>query len=290
LLLFLIAILVGVGWTRLVLYWRFKHIIAMICGVVVLLLPAIFLDWVGNFSLPILTHDFDAFVTSIQKLVMLACTYGIGILAWMGVLVLIYFNRNLRWERVLAILFLGYFDCATVFEGEASLVFVVPILVLTPILVALVVTNCKTTTLRWWLGNIILVGLCLGLVTTMRISSHPLHLQDNFHANFTSVLNAASQKVKYDIRIDEDDDACAAQLLWVIRRHASGKHLIRDNRILDDTSILITRVNSKSYQKLTKNEMYHVAFTFSLGLNQVRDYAVFVRVDGERSLHYESLL
>lgn len=277
LLLLTVAIVFGVGWTRLTLYWRTAHVCVTLLIAGGLLAFAALCGWVNWPILPMMQENGAAVVETCYRIAMLPCTYGIGLIAWLGIVILPFIKKDARWERVFAILFFMSLLFSILFKSEVSFVFVVPLVVLTPIMVAMIITSCPKATVRWWLGNVILVGLLLGLVTTMKVSSKALRYEEHLLPAIAQLEKESFANAKYDLRLDETDASIVAQVLWIFRHYASGKSVAIGPGETLDAAVYIVRVASPLAKQLALDTSFRTAFHFEIGLNEKRQYIVFVK-------------
>lgn len=277
LLVFIAAILFAVGWVRLSLYWRTTHVVTMVVVTSIGLLIAYLCDWLYLPQYPQLETDPSTLWMIFKRQITWLCVYGVGIFAWGGVLAIAIFNKDSRWERLFAIFFPICFILGLFLKQEVGLIFVVPVAVLTPIMVALVLSRCPKLHWRWWMGNLILIGLCIGFWAAMRKSNEELKLDQVSAEKLRELnhLNPTDEPVNL-VLLHMDDQRHIAQILWTLRGFASGRSvMVNPSQLTGYPLIVISSKHTFACQQLEDEEGYCVLFTLRLGNTVDDQYYVF---------------
>ena len=238
------AVAIGVGWTRLCLYWRTLHMaLALAVAVGVGTALAHFGLWGGWPSSPVLPEALGDWVRGpAWRLVWLGAG-GIGALAWVGLTAWGGWRPNRRWARVLTVavpfLLVGSFFFS---EGGA---FAVPLACLTPILAGLALTTIPKAWVRGALGVAMLLFLAAWTAWWLRTAWAPLPSREQV-AEASTLLGAAQDaparkgvRVRVvSARTDAVGAAECAALLWPLRATAH-RVAFGSEPVFDDADIVI---------------------------------------------------
>lgn len=279
LILFFLVTLFGVGWTRITLYWRTSHVVIMVISMFLGLAVAFFFGWLSAPQLPKINLCIETMWVHLKHQITWLCVYGVGLFAWGGVVAIARFQKESRWERMIAIFFPIAFLFGIVFEGEVGIAFAIPLAVLTPIMVALVLTRCPKGVWRWWMGNVILIGLCIGFLAAMKQAPSPLKMgtiptciKEDLHP-----LPLAETGVDLAL-VHVHDQQHVAQLLWLLRSYASGRKVIVTNMDWKDAQVVVVPMNSPEISKSFEiAETHTFQWVLSLGISGEAVYGVYIK-------------
>jgi hypothetical protein len=274
---FFLAIVFGVGWSRVTLYWRTSHIIYMLLALGVGLGIAYGCDVLSLPNIPILETDGGALWKALKRQVIWLCVYGVGLFAWGGLVAIAIFRKDSRWERVFAIFFGICFILGVLLKDEVGFVFAVPLSVLTPLMVAVVLTRCPSLHWRWWLGNILLIGLCFGFLSAKKKAPDPLLLEDTQTIVQTTLCPLPKMKDGVDLALLQiEKNETRAQLLWVLRMFASGRHVVYDDALSNNAQVvvipaMVAQIHPQGYQCI-----------MTITLDGAKAYNVYLKKGDER--------
>lgn len=153
------AVVMGVGWRRICLYWRTWHIVLTLCCGVAFLA---FLCRMGVATLPPLPEVPTAFLRELADRVVNDCLCGLALIAWGWVAVWAFLGAERRFARVIALLFLFSFWASFCFEGGGP--FVPHLAVLSPLILAIALSTLSSPTARWAVGHLVLALVCAMLL------------------------------------------------------------------------------------------------------------------------------
>ena len=127
------AMAIGVGWTRLCLYWRTAHIVAMVAALALVWGALAWMGWCGgSLELPAFnTATEDWLRESSWRLVWL-CAGGLAVLAWLGITIWGGWRNDRRWARFMAAAFPLCLIGSLFFDKGGALA--VPLACLTPLM------------------------------------------------------------------------------------------------------------------------------------------------------------
>ncbi len=211
------AIMVGVGWRRLCLYWRTLHVLTMLFTAAVVIAVGLLLQFRVTPSLPTLA----AFQASLAEPILWRlgwlCTGGLGVLAWFALAIGGGFRPDYRWTRVFIVLFPACFMGSLFFDQGG--IFVVPLVLLTPIMAGMAVAQMKHTWVRVLIATLLLLSLAVGSWRTLETGDatfRPRELQKQTLARLKAALTAPRVR-PYRVRVVSADVRECAELLWIVR-------------------------------------------------------------------------
>lgn len=281
--LFFLVIIFGVGWTRFTLYWRTTHVITVVVVAGLGLTLAFLLNALSIPKLPQLETNLYALWMMLKRQVVWLCVYGVGVFAWGGVVAIAIFQKETRWERIVAIFFAISFLLGLFLKDDVGVVFLIPLAVLTPIMVALVLTHCPNWSWRWWMGNIILIGLCFGFIAAMEKSSKPLTIEEGI----STVINEELLSLPLAARCDDlaimnvEREEHISQILWMLRAYASGRSVAVDPTIWDKAMVIVLpETDIVTTTQVEQAGMHSLCLRLSLGESGETIYNVYA-IKGE---------
>lgn len=148
---------IGVGWRRILLYWHTSHILTLSASLFVPLLIGYCSHINLTPTLPFTFSDNTSIAEAIRWRVILLCSGGFSLLAWLGLSTWCAFHPTQRWERILCILFPLFFLFSFAFERGG--VFVVPIVCLSPLLLGLLLATIQSNICKVVFGGVTLATL-----------------------------------------------------------------------------------------------------------------------------------
>lgn len=233
------ALAVGVGWTRLCLYWRTLHVaLALAAGVGLWSLLGHF-GLTGAPTLPTLPETAADWLRGPLWRLQWLCAWGLGAVACVGLAAWGLCRPDRRWARTLAALFLFAF-AGSLFFREGG-VFAVPLAALTPISAGVAISAVARPWVRWALGNGALMLLCAALTAVALAEVGEQVARAKQKAAFATLAAAADAPRVYPTRVRVQGAAtpgvCAA-LLWPLRGEVA-RVVSEDGDIFADADILI---------------------------------------------------
>lgn len=232
------SVMLGVGWTRLCLYWRTLHV-ALAATVGVGLWSFLCQQGLtGTPTLPTLPATAAEWLTGPLWRLRHPCVWGLGAVAWAGLATWGICRPDRRWARTLAALFLFVFAGSLFFrEGGA---FAVPLTALTPVLAGAALSAIPRPWVRWTLGNATAMALCVALTSAVLDDTAARPLRATQKTAFGTLAAGASAPKTHPCRIrvqGAGPNACAA-LLWPLRTE-SGRVEASETALFADADILI---------------------------------------------------
>lgn len=230
------AVAVGVGWTRLCLYWRTLHVgLAAAVGVGLWSLLGHF-GLTGAPTLPVLPETAgDWLMGPLWRL----SAWGVGAVACVGLAAWGLCRPDRRWARTLAALFLFAFVGSLFFRLGGA--FAVPMTVLTPVAAGVAISAVARPWVRWALGNGALMALCAALTAVALADAGARPGRAGQKATFATLVAAADAPRALPTRVRVQGAAtpevCAA-VLWPLRGGAA-RVVAEDGEIFADADILI---------------------------------------------------
>ena len=233
------AVAVGVGWTRLCLYWQTLHMaLAVAVGVGLWSLLGHF-GLTGIPTLPVLPETATDWLRGPLWRLQWLCAWGLGAVACVGLAVWGLCRPDRRWARMLAALFLFAF-AGSFFFREGG-VFAVPLAVLTPLSAGVAISAVARPWVRWALGNGMLMVLCAALTAVALSDTRERTARVGQKTTFATLASAADAPRTHPHRIRVQGAAtpgiCAA-LLWPLRGE-TGRVVASDETAPADADILI---------------------------------------------------
>lgn len=222
------AMAIGVGWTRLCLYWRTLHVIAMLAALAVVWGGFAWMGWRGGpLELPTLgVASEDWLRESAWRLVWL-CAGGLSLLAWLGLTIWGGWRNDRRWARLMAAAFPFCLAGSFFFDEGGALA--VPLACLTPLMGGVVLSTIPKPWIRGILGCAAFLFLVFCLVRTAGEAWDNSPTRDEQKATVECLAKAHAAPVTHKPRIRIladaqnawDPEACAT-LLWPLRAVASS--------------------------------------------------------------------
>lgn len=232
------AVAVGVGWTRLCLYWRTLHVaLALAVGVG---LWSLFrqLGLTGAPTLPVLPETAGDWLMGPLWRLQWLCAWGLGAAACVGLAVWGLCRPDRRWARTLAALFLFAF-AGSLFFREGG-VFAVPLAALTPVMAGVAISAVARPWVRWALGNGAVMALCAALTAVALADAEARTPRAEQKTTFATLAAATDAPRAHPGRVrvqGATPEVCAA-LLWPLR-HEAGRVVASDEAIFADADIVI---------------------------------------------------
>jgi hypothetical protein len=277
LLCFFIAVFFGAGWTRLTLYWRTSHVILMLLATAVGLVISFLCDGLTVPHLPEFETDGARLLLALERQLTWLCVYGVGVFAWGGLVAITLTQKDARWERLVAIFFPMCFLFGLFLKGDVGEVFIIPLSVLTPLMVALVLTRLPKFYWRWWMGNLVLIGLCFGFVEAKKQAPETLLLRDS-----QALVKAHLLPLQHDTVCDlallgSPTRQQQAQLLWILRAYASGRKVStqEENGLL--APVAVVPASSVWEERLASDDAYHCLMTLTLNAKKKVDFCLYIK-------------
>jgi hypothetical protein len=216
LLLMLPAIGVGVGWSRIKLYWRWSHVATF----TTLFLTALLCGWHFGFiqtpSLPTTWPSLDTLVdVTLSRLVWLTAG-GFGLVAWVGLVLWCLYHPDKGWTKVFTLMYPLFFLASFGFEGGGE--FNVPMICLSLILLGMALAKLPSLRIRCVVGGSALLALAVAMPRF--INNHFIQTPADDQRQIAHALMKACKtpqawrKVAFEI----EDPTLYATLLWPIRQ------------------------------------------------------------------------
>ncbi len=155
------TVIVGVGWTRLCLYWRTWHCVAMVGALGTVVGWLIYKGQLGCPSLPSLpVHDFG-------WRTLWVCSGGLGVVAWIVLAILSGYRAERRWMRVLVMVFPACFVGSLFFPHGG--IFAVPLACLTPLMMGVAVSGLTSPWKRGLMGGLLVAVLLCSTIAVQQL-------------------------------------------------------------------------------------------------------------------------
>lgn len=222
------AMAIGVGWTRLCLYWRTAHIVAMVAALALVWGALAWMGWGGgSLELPAFnTATEDWLRESSWRLVWL-CAGGLAVLAWLGITIWGGWRNDRRWARLMAAAFPFCLIGSLFFDKGGALA--VPLTCLTPLMGGVALSTIPKPWIRGVLGGLVLIFLTFWLYWTAGEAWENIPDRDTQKATIACLAKAHTAPATHNPRIriladaqDAWDPAVCATLLWPLRSVASS--------------------------------------------------------------------
>ncbi len=228
------TVMVGVGWSRLCLYWQTWHVLTVLVvtgvGVGTLALGG----EMGTLSLPMLP------IKNLWECVVWWCMGGLGICAWIALAILSGFRSERRWIRFFVILFPACFVGALFFPNGGA--FIVPLACLTPIMVAMALGGIGSLWKRGVVGVLtvmMLFGVSYRTILLARVSwGTRAEQRASIRCLKEAVMQTVDQHRRYEVRVITDSPKDALALLSPLRL-IKRRVVVAKERIYDDADVLI---------------------------------------------------
>lgn len=222
------AMAIGVGWTRLCLYWRTAHIVAMVAALALVWGALAWMGWCGgSLELPAFnTATEDWLRESSWRLVWL-CAGGLAVLAWLGITIWGGWRNDRRWARLMAAAFPLCLIGSLFFDKGGALA--VPLACLTPLMGGVALSTIPKPWIRGVLGGLVLIFLTFWLYWTAGEAWENIPDRDTQKATIACLAKAHTAPATHNPRIrilsdtpDAWDPEACATLLWPLRAVATS--------------------------------------------------------------------
>ena len=222
------AMAIGVGWTRLCLYWRTTHIVAMVAALALVWGALTWMGWCGgSLELPAFnTATEDWLRESSWRLVWL-CAGGLAVLAWLGITIWGGWRNDRRWARLMAAAFPLCLIGSLFFDKGGALA--VPLACLTPLMGGVALSTIPKPWIRGVLGGLVLIFLSCWLYWTAGEAWENIPDRDTQKATIACLAKAHTAPATHNPRIrilsdtpDAWDPEACATLLWPLRAVATS--------------------------------------------------------------------
>lgn len=238
LLVLLPAVLLGVGWSHLCLYWRPLHVgltVAIAVGGWSLFSH---FGWIGSITPPVLPNSLAGLWEAIANRAYDACCGGLGVLAWMLLALFGSFRRERRWTRFVTVAFPLLFTASLFAPGGG--IFSSALAFLTPALAGMALMLIPLSAVRAGLGAMIWGALFLLLRYNWQKNLAYWPTREEAQAGVALLRNAqdAPYRKGYRVRVVTDSPGVCAQLVWPLRKTAR-RVAYSDRLVVDDADILI---------------------------------------------------
>lgn len=263
------AMAIGVGWTRLCLYWRTTHIVAMVAALALVWGALAWTGWCGGaLELPTFnTAAGDWLRESTWRLVWL-CAGGLAVLAWLGLTIWGGWRNDRRWARLMAAAFPFCLIGSLFFDKGGALA--VPLACLTPLMGGVALSTIPKPWGRGILGGLVLVFLTVWLFWTTGEAWEKIPSRDTQKASIECLAKAHLAPATHNpqIRILADapnlwnPEECAA-LLWPLRSVATSvscdySYTEADISIVPEKTPWEPRQHYLGTVELRKDRIFHV--------------------------------
>lgn len=216
------AMAVGVGWTRLCLYWRTAHVAAMAATLAAVWGALAWLGWAGGeLTLPTFSTTPGTWLRESAWRLVWLCAGGLAALAWLGLTVWGGWRNNRRWARLMAVAFPLCLAGSLFFDEGGALA--VPLACLTPLMGGVALSTIPKAWIRGVLGTLVLAFLAFWLHRTAGEAWESAPERAEQKAAVALLLQAHDAPATHEARIrvlSEDPGACAT-LLWPLRTAAT---------------------------------------------------------------------
>lgn len=233
------GVAMGVGWTRLCLYWRTLHLaLAIAVGVGVWSLLR-HLGLTGVPTMPALPEALSAWVAGVSQRVVWLCGWGVGLVAWVGLSIWGFCGSDRRWSRTLSVVFFFSFIGSLFFPRGGA--FAVPLAVLTPVMAGVALSAVARPWVRWTLGNALAMVSCAALAVTVaaEVAAKPGRAEQKMAVETLSAAATAPRGHSSRIRILSEEPQTCAQLLWPLRAETGGGVVLGDQPLADADILMV---------------------------------------------------
>lgn len=233
------AVALGVGWTRLCLYWRTLHVLLASVVAVGVCAAAYELDlfW-GLPDCPRLPEVSTDWVRGPAWRAIWLCEGGLGALAWVGLTVWGGWKSSRRWARLFSVAFPLCFAGSLFFEEGGA--FAVPLACLSPIMLGLAVSTVPAPWVRGVFG--IAAAAFLTAWTTWALSvawrEFPPRAAQLEAAKTLAAARDAPARKGVRLRVVAEDPHLCAAALWPLRK-TTRRAVCGDSAVLDDADIVL---------------------------------------------------
>ena len=233
------ALLVGVGWTRLCLYWRTLHVaLALAVGVGLCAALARLGLWGGVPDLPRLPPSAADWVRGPAWRAVWLCAGGLGALAWVGLTVWGGWRPARRWARLFSVVFPLCFAGSLFFEEGGA--FAVPLAALSPLMLGLALSTVPSPWVRGVLG--MAAAAFLAGWTSWALAAAwrgvPTRPAQREAARTLLAADAAAPRLRGTrLRVETEDPRLCAAALWPLR--ASARRVACGEAVAGEADILV---------------------------------------------------
>lgn len=248
------ALFVGIGWTRLKLYWRTWHVLLMLGVTIAGLAGLYFLGARLVPELPALTLLLGGWQGF--RLLFIATLGGLGAVAWVALAIWGFVRSDRRWARVFSLCFPLYVLGAIFFPGEA---FICALSVLSPVMVAMALSLFPWWWVRtlWCATVLALLGTASTLLALFVFEAQPSKTEQKRTVALLSDTVKATQQ-KPAVWVQGASAPETAMLLWPLRNHLDAVTVAQE----PPTPLPLWRVTSAAPEA-----PFVVTDTLSLGKN-----------------------
>ncbi len=235
------SVIVGVGWTRLCLYWQTWHVLTTVLVGGALTALSVLLGFWQMPALPTLPPVQLSLLGLLWQRIGWLCMGGLGLLAWCTLAVYGGFRPERRWTRFFVVLFPACFMGSLFFVRGG--IFAVALALLTPILVGMALSLVKNPWCRAPLG-LVLAGTFFSyqLISWVPGPTSPVP-HGSFSAEARRCLSeavAAPHQHPFRLRIVSTHRGECALLAWLLRSDVDVAAL-EARQTFTDADILIVR-------------------------------------------------
>ncbi len=214
------AVLIGVGWTRIRLYWHSLHV--LLAASVAIGVCSLFghFGWMAPPPLPTLPDSVASAGFNLLRGIMYHGGFGLCLLAWFFLLFGGVKRREHRWLRVLVVLFPVLLIGGIFFPGDAS--FAAPLAVVSALLMAMALLLIRRGWVRGVVGSVA-VGILIAGAFGVWEAEHKAFPSSRENRRSVSVLRLAMKspcRPFFRVRVLTDSPEVCAQMLWTLRGSA----------------------------------------------------------------------
>ena len=222
------AMAIGVGWTRLCLYWRTAHIVAMVAALALVWGALAWMGWCGgSLELPAFDAATEDWLRESSWRLVWLCAGGLAVLAWLGITIWGGWRNDRRWARLMAAAFPLCLIGSLFFDKGGALA--VPLACLTPLMGGVALSTIPKPWIRGVLGGLVLIFLTFWLYWTAGEAWENIPDRDTQKATIACLAKAHTAPATHNPRIrilsdtpDAWDPEACATLLWPLRAVATS--------------------------------------------------------------------
>ncbi len=227
------TVMVGVGWSRLCLYWSTWHVVTLLLVLGAGVGALVFYGMLEVPALPMLPSG-RAWLNPLWW-----SLGGLGCFAWVALAILSGFRAERRWMRLFVILFPACFVGAFFFPQGGS--FAVALACLTPLMVALALGGIVTPWRRWTIGGItvvVLLGVSLRMISLAQATWGTRGEQRASIRCLRDAMANVAEGRQYQVRVVTDDAADALAALAPLRL-SKARVVVSPEAIFDDADMVM---------------------------------------------------
>ncbi len=234
------ALLVGVGWTRLCLYWRTSHVLMAVAVAVALCAGLAELGmWGGAPDLPRLPGAPTDWVREPAWRAVWLCAGGLGALAWVGLTVWGGWKASRRWARLFSVAFPCCFVGSLFFDRGGA--FAVPLAALSPLMLGLAVSTVPSPWVRGVLGMAAAAFLTAWTTWALAVAWRDVPAREAQREAARTLLAISAETPERQgvrLRVGTDDPRMCAAAVWPLR--TSARHVAYGAvTVCDDADIVL---------------------------------------------------